>query len=921
MKGFPTRDTVSTFRLRTLFTSKPRWGAGLMRMTVAIAVACLIGGMAIADDAAASIRKNISIPPQELKSALQALATDRDFQILYRTEVVGDRRTGGAVGELNMDEVLTRLLTGTGLTYQYLDDKTITITPVGAAAPKAATPPSDAAKGEEKSSFWSRFRVARADQGSAAGDVPLATSSESSTQSDSASTRLEEVVVTAQKRAQSIMSVPVSISALTASSIAQRGLVNAEDYLRTVPAVAYINQGPGQEVVVIRGSYGDAFATAPTVGRYLGDIPLTGLALGSSVDIKLVDMERVEVLRGPQGTLYGSNSLSGTIRNIPAAPDLGEFESRVTVGYSSTAREGGDNGEIQGVVNIPLIADRLAIRAVAYRFQDSGFVRNVAGDVAALQASAAFFGQTGQAGNENEVGDTTTTGGRVAALWKPIDSLEITFNYVRQDDAAADRPFAQRGFPEYQRAVYQFGPVVGDSDALKIKLDIKNLTVDYQTRWGSFLSSTSIIEQDYRRLWQLGSFYPVSGFIPSIPQDSVTRARSVTEEARFTSSFDLPLQLIAGVFYEDSEQPTTQIAYYSGDPARNPFTVVPGTALGTPRGPNQLYGGDIDRATKQLAGFGEVSYAVTPELKLTAGMRQFHYDFKFASAVDAFTINSSKASLGSTFVDSRGESGQTYMASVEFTPTTSSLLYGKFSQGFRLGRPKNISQVETLCDIDRDGLIDGTSLSATDPLIHSDNLDSYELGAKVSMLEGRASLSIAGYHNNWNDIPVTIRPTACPGVAASFNVGKVRVDGIELEGGLRPIDAVAIDFGVGYVNSRLAETTPLGPKGAQMNYTPKWNGHFGAEYGVNFNGRRTYVRGDYSYYGAYSAGLGNTGNQFDSYGLFDLSLGMRFEQADLRLFADNVTNKYAVSSDIAFPSNGIFPVRPRTVGLRIGFSF
>ena len=120
-----------------------------MRMTVAMAVACLIGGMAIADDASASVRKATSIPPQGLKSALQALATDRDFQILYRTEVVGARQTSGAVGELNMDEALTRLLAGTGLTYAYLDDKTVTITPAGTAAPKTSTPSADAAKGEE----------------------------------------------------------------------------------------------------------------------------------------------------------------------------------------------------------------------------------------------------------------------------------------------------------------------------------------------------------------------------------------------------------------------------------------------------------------------------------------------------------------------------------------------------------------------------------------------------------------------------------------------------------------------------------------------------------------------------------------------------------------------------------------------------
>lgn len=905
-----------------------------MRSTIAIAVASLtLVGLSRAQDSQAvtvtapsgelakvQVRRATNIPALNLRIALQTLSEERDLQFIFRPDLIGSVQTRAVQGNLTLDEVLTELLSGTHLAYKYLDERTITIVPI-ATMPSAAeqssgdsSDPGPIAEQTERTS-WAGPYIAQSE----APPPSDPRSDASDGLPSSAGNALEEIVVTAQKRSESIMTVPLSISALTSASIANRGLVDAEDYLRTIPSVAYINQGPGQDVVVVRGSYGDAFATAPTVGRYLGDIPLTGLALGATVDVKLVDMVRVEVLRGPQGTLYGSNSLSGTIRNIPAPAQLESFDSHVAVGYSATAAEGGSNGQIEGMINIPLAKNRFAIRAVAYRFEDTGFIRNVAGNSATLQTAAAYFGLSSQATNRDHIGDTTTTGGRISALWSPIENLNVTLNYLRQDDSADDRPYAQRGLGRYERAAYNFGdPLVGDADALKIKLEITNLTVDYRLPWGSFVSSTSLIDQDYRRLWQIGSFFPVNGLAASIPQDSVTHARNLTQEARFTSSFTGPVQLIAGVFYEDSEQPTSQIAYYSGDQTRNPLTSRPGSAVGTPRGAGSLYGGDIERATKQLAGFGEVSYAVTDKLKITGGIRQFHYDYEFASAVNAFTLNSSVVTLGNAFVDTQGESGHTFKAAAEFTPTQSTLIYGKFSQGFRLGRPKNISQVKTLCDSNDDGLIDGTQLSATDPLIRSDNLDSFELGAKATMMGGRLSVTAAGYHNDWNEIPVTFRPASCPGVQAVFNAGKVKIDGFELEGALRLVDAVTLDLGVGYVKSRLAETSPLGRKGAEMNFTPKWNGHFGAEYRFPVAGYPSYVRGDYSYYGRYWGGLGNTGTVFDSYGLVDLSLGMRFDRIDLRLFADNLTDKYAITSDITFPPNGVFPLRPRTIGLRVG---
>lgn len=829
----------------------------------------ILGGVLFAAFLSASATgqtRDFNIPAGELKVVLDAFVKQSGTQLVYRADEISSAQSKGVTGSLSNEAALARILEGTGFTT--LRDSSGAIAIVRA-KDQALKPAVGAAEPQRA--------------------------------------QLDGVTITAQKRVETVMTAPLSVTALDNETIRNRGLVSLDDFLRSIPAVAYVDQGPGQNIIVIRGAYGEPFATGPTVGMYFGEVPLTGLAIGASADVKLVDMERVEVLRGPQGTLYGSNSLSGTIRHVPAPPKFSKFEGRLDVGYSDTTRYGGHNGDVVGMLNVPLLDDRLAVRAVAYKFSKTGFIKNIAGDDPRLQASAAFFGASNQAGNQSHVGGSTIEGARVSVLWKPIDDLRIGFIYVRQNDAADDRPFSQRGLGEYERSVYRFGPIVGEDDALKTSLDIKNLTVEYQTRWGSFLSSTAIVNQDYRRLWQIGNFFPVMGFIPPVPQDSITNARLVTEEARFTSNFGGPVEFVAGVYYEDSEQPTAQPTFYTGDPARNPFVPIFG----------QIYRTDIDRQYKQIAGFGELSYSLLPNLKLTAGARLFKYDTTFISN----TVSTNNARVPTvSFTGDASESGQTYKVGADYKPTDKTLVYAKYSQGFRLGRPKNVAQIQAFCDVNRDGLIDGSQLSSIDPLIASDTLDSYEIGAKAT-IGTRTALRAAAYHNKWKDIPVSFRPPTCPLINVVFNAAEVEADGYEVEGGVYLGQGITIDFGVGYVLSRLSKSSPLGPEGALLNYAPKLNGRVGAEYRFESFGHDSFLRGDYSYYDEYYTGLGKTGTRFDSYGVLSVSAGMTFDRIDVRAFVDNVTGRYAITSDGGWPPNAIYPIRPRTIGVRLGYSF
>ena len=197
---------------------------------------------------------------------------------------------------------------------------------------------------------------------------------------------LEEVIVTATKRETSLQETAMSISAIGGEAIDKRNLVGMEDYLPFIAGVSMQDRGAGQNDIVIRGiSVGNQGESNPATGVYFGETPVTGLNSttggegGGSADIKMVDIERVEVLRGPQGTLYGAGSMGGTVRIIPNKPELSAFGGKIAAGYSQTGEEGGDNTMAQAVVNVPIIEDELALRAVAYQFDNDGFIDNIAG--------------------------------------------------------------------------------------------------------------------------------------------------------------------------------------------------------------------------------------------------------------------------------------------------------------------------------------------------------------------------------------------------------------------------------------------------------------------------------------------------------------------------------------------------------------
>lgn len=310
---------------------------------------------------------------------------------MYVSDEVNSRRTDGASGDLTTDEALTQLLSGTGLTYRYAGDNGVSIVPITGRSnslssdkeresPKATGEASqqDDTSGEKKAerSFLDRFRLAHVDQGSAAGAAAVAKNSEPATDKDSSG--LQEVIVTAQKRSENLMDVPMSLTALSGEELQRSQSYRFEDYVGTVPGLAVVNSfGATGSQLVIRGLTTGALTVNSSVATYLDETPYVivgGYAASylSAPNLDTFDMNRIEVLRGPQGTLYGANALGGLLKYVTNAPDPSGFSAAAEMG-GSTVQDGVSGFDAHGMVNIPLGSD-LAFRLVGYDTYYSGFI-------------------------------------------------------------------------------------------------------------------------------------------------------------------------------------------------------------------------------------------------------------------------------------------------------------------------------------------------------------------------------------------------------------------------------------------------------------------------------------------------------------------------------------------------------------------
>lgn len=875
-----------------------RWATGaiLLGVSASLSLANVADGQIV----------NFNIAPQLVESALLQFSHQAGVQVMAGSSAVAGQTTGGVKGQLSVASALGQLLQHTGLTYEATGS---TVTVIRVAALTKAGQGGSQAEGKPEATRKLEKEP-----------LPAARSSDE----QPVGYRPEEVIVTAQKRAENIRDVPISVSAVTADEIDRRALFNAADFLSGIPSVNQIDGGPFSSAIVIRGietsTTSQNFNSGTTTATYFGETPTTnsaGMAGNSNVDIKLVDIERVEVLRGPQGTAFGSSSLGGAVRTIPIGPKLDRFEGKVLAGYSETSGTGGDNHNVQGVVNVPIVREKFAIRAVAYKYEDSGFYRNRAGSDPAFQRNIVerFQVPANFAIDQDQVGAYSVVGGRFAALLEPVEGLRISVGYLKQKSETDGVAMANSG--KFEQSFLQVAPQqvrrgqtggVYDTD-----LELANATVEYGLSWASILGTYSYTESH-----SVGAFpFAYVGQANASISDADSRHRENVAELRLVSKLDGPLNFLLGLYQEELEDLPAydffQHYYWVGSPATNIYAPGGSSLVGT------LYD---HRTSKQKAAYGEVSWEIVDRLTLTGGIRAYDYDRDRRYVTSGPFIGSANATLNA------GASGTSERANLSYKPNEDWLVYAGYSEGFRLGRPQ--IPLPSVCDRDGDGLIDGTSVTRESTgTLNSDHVKNYEIGSKASFLDRRLSVDGAVFRMDWSGFPTTLiapaPPTGC-GINYTINAGRARSNGLEIQVALQLNPNLRIDAGGAWYDPQLLENVPAAglKKGNRLAGAPRMNGNLGVDYGFQIFGHDASIAANSIYVGSFYGNiLESPLTKAGGYVKVDTSLRIAFSHLSVDLFVHNLTNEDAfvfrrVGANTIYFGNRL---RPRTVGINLSSSF
>ena len=837
------------------------------------------------------------IPQQRADTALTLFAEQANLTLVFPFDQVKDITANRLVGNYPIDTAINILLQDTGLMPTFSNQLVLNIAIDD--------------KGKSMNKNTRKTLLASMVGLFAAGGLSTAAAQEA--ESARAQGVLDEIIVTATKRQTTLQETAMSISAVSGQDIAERGLVSMGDYLSTIPGVTVQDQGVGANAIIIRGISIDpdfeGFSTGQTTGVYLGDRSLTGLLQGGSgsSDLKMVDLERVEVLRGPQGTLFGAGALGGAVRNIPNAPNLDELSGSISIGYSNTSGQGDSNTVTQGVINIPLIEDKLALRAVAYHFDNSGYMRNIAASDPTSAADAVTWGAT--VIDRSDVGSNEYTGGRVSLLWKPNDRATVSLMHAIQK-------LEEDGLPQDETALGKFVQTrpqiricstcdASSNEFAEDDVSITTLEVGYEWDSVNLVSISSWVEDDFVMARDIGFFF---GGLP-FSQNGKYDVSSFSQEIRLVSSLDGPLQYIAGIYYEDVDRRRLVNNFFGGDPALNTFGAGAGTV--------EASFFDVKRPITQKAVFGEVSYDVTDELKITAGTRVFEFEKGIEDRVNFFNgSGESGQTIGSEKDDS------TYKLSVDYTPSDDVLVYAAWTEGFRLGNPIAASRFPSECDADNDGNYDGSNgVPITAFLLDPDTTSNTELGTKLSFLDRRLQVNAAIFKTEWSSIP--IRVAFSPNCSTTANAGEAEVTGVEFEATYSITDDFLVSMGYANLSAELVEDAPgvNGADGDRLPGSAETSLSLSFRYEFTLGSYPSYARADYSSLGEFYNDLKQAGRELGSYDTLNIRAGIEIDQFSIELFGNNITDSDEATFDAGFPDGRGNRLRPRTVGVNVGYQF
>ena len=755
---------------------------------------------------------------------------------------------------------------------------------------------------------------------------------------------LEKILVTASRRSESIEDIPYNISVFSGAEIEQRNILDTTELLRAATGVSIIDRGPRNAGVVnsirIRGlnvdgsSLGDyAVSASATVSAYLNDTPMFASLL-------LKDIDQVEVLRGPQGTLYGSGALAGTVRFITNKPQLGEFSGRVGGSISQVKNSESIGYETDAIVNIPL-GDTAALRLVG-SFLDYPGITDYA-NVYELDANGVPVAPDGVLSptavyvDVEDADDYDAVFGRASLYWEPTDSINLLASYTKQASdfgGRRGRTLGTDGFGE-QYEEDEIGSIqLEPADA---DVEVGSLEANIDLGFATLTSSTSYYDHTGGSTSENTGFYAQNGWLAFYynyqrPMASAVRTyedSSFIQELRLVSNTGGDFDYIAGLYYQDQERQATQDSFLVG--AKAYIDAFFGFDVPFVSG-DQDFDFSLDEEFVQKAFFGELTYRVSDQLELTGGVRVFDNE------------NTSTSSLGLPFftdlfptvvetVD-QDENDTLYKANITYRFSVDSMMYGTFSQGFRRGGANGVPQ---------------EGFYAEDPSFRSyapDFVDNYELGYKGIADSFRYSASL--YYVDWQNPQLnTATPTwgfFIVGSQPENHENSASTKGIEVEiaGSFTP--DFNYSLGYAFADAKLdadylvQSGQTVAEKGTRLPGAPKHSLNAAIDYTTEFNGDVYLVYRADAYYQSETRNGLSVGNRLDQdldgFAIFNASLTAAFDDVDVTFWVKNIFNEDGVSATFpesymgTAPGEGYFGngskiqiSLPRTFGLTANYRF
>ncbi|QPB82912.1 TonB-dependent receptor [Pseudoalteromonas rubra] len=765
---------------------------------------------------------------------------------------------------------------------------------------------------------------------------------------------LEVIQITATRRSGSVQEAPLNITALDADIMKDQNIGELADVARWVPGLTVTDQGGRSgSPIIVRGL--NTNSSGPdqdggTVATYVNEIPV-------SLDMRLTDVERVEVLIGPQGTLYGAGTLGGAIRYMLKAPELDITTVQLYGDLFQNSESDSVGGEGGFIFNTPIIEDELALRASLNQYEDPGFIdyNYVVREGGASLADPNWSSQSDVDNNLKRVADAngeTTTTGRISVRWKPNDWFDGTLNYFYQKQESEGRSIVHyqalnpaNGLNDrigkYESAYRYEEPRDKEDDllSLELKADLGFAELVSASGWSSFEADGQRDQTDLLIRLDYGyeEFPSFSAFTREEEEED-----TFTQEIRLVSQGDSAWNWIVGGFYNKFESDASSKEF---TPGFGEFAVA--NFGGEQTRPDNLEYFSVDRSEiTEQALFGEVGYQVNDKLTITLGARFYEYEVKAESAVDFPLANTLYSGAGPSDItldfkqNNAEDDGNLFKFNANYQFTDSVMAYITASEGFRIGGSNGLAPCP-------DPLPDKQiGCGMPDEMLYTaDTTTNYELGLKSTWLKNRLHFNAAIFNVDWDDAQIA-GATVVGQLPYTSNAGTANAKGVEISTRAILSDSISTYATYAYTKAELTSDAPYlfnadgtdgGQDGDRLPGSPEHQFSLGINYETEVLGDKTL---DINYgLTAQSdiiskVGLRDSGETLSGYGISNLSAKLTGDMWSATLYVNNLFNKYAFTSvrrdvrDITTANGaeiqrnyGHYLNKPLTVGIKFDYQF